>query len=194
MRLRLSLVTFLSILFALAVSSSASAAIIDCSTAGCLGGVYELDVERTGDNQYTATYTIDTTGDFDVNALYLNEVEFKVANRYADVSVMSGPDGALMSGPLSGRGCQGNGNAGFICLDLTPQLDVGDVYTWEITFSAREILDESEWHVGARYTNDRHRRGWVISESPATAIPEPAAAVLFGAGIVAAGSASRRRA
>lgn len=171
-------------------TGSASALTIDCATAGCIGGVYDLGVTSLGGDTYLATYSIDTSVDFDVPAEFLNEIEFKVANDYANVSVLSGPSGIVAAGPLNGRGCNGN-NGTFVCFDVDPNLSLGSTYTWSVQFDSSAILDEADWHIGARYTNARHRQGWVISET--APIPEPGAAMLFGAGLVAVHTASRKR-
>ncbi|MCR9096885.1 MAG: hypothetical protein NXI30_21910 [bacterium] len=171
-------------------ASSASALTIDCATADCLGGVYSLDVASLGGDTYLATYSVDTSVDYRVAAEFLNEIEFKVANDYTNVSVLSGPSGILAAGPLGGRGCNGN-NGTFVCFDVDPNLSLGSTYTWSMQFDSTAILDESEWHVGARYTSTRHRRGWVISET--APVPEPGAAMLFGAGVAVLHAASRKR-
>lgn len=172
-------------------AGNASALTIDCATAGCLGGVYDLSVSSLGGDSYLATYSVDTSVDFPVGAEFLNEVEFKLANDYSNVSVLSGPSAIVTDGPLNGAGCRGT-NGTFICLDLDPDLSLGSTYTWSVQFDTSALLDESEWHVGARYTSSTHTRGWVISETAAP-VPEPGAAMLFGAGLAVAHTAARRR-
>jgi hypothetical protein len=159
-----------------------------------VGGVYELTIEETSPDVYLATYQIDTSGDFKVAATDLMDIEFKVANDYIDpISITMGPGGSIEAGPLNGGGCNGN-NDGFICVDLDPDLAVGGVYTWQIQFGATGLLDESEWHIGARYTSPDHQRGWVISETGGSPpVPEPSAAIVFGVGMLLAGRASMRR-
>jgi hypothetical protein len=170
---------------------SAGAATIDCMDAGCLGGVYTLDITSVGGDSYLATYTIDTSGTFNVAATTLNDAEFKVANDYSNVSVLSGPSGVVRDGPLSGRGCVGS-NETFLCVDLDPELEIGGVYSWEIQFDSTAILYESEWHIGARYTSPSHQTGWVISETGSSPVPEPTSALLLGAGLLAASAGIRR--
>jgi hypothetical protein len=182
-----------SILAIVGFAGSANALTIDCADAGCIGGTYTLDIISTGLDTYAATYTIDTSGVFDVAATTLNDVEFKVSNDYSDIFLSSGPSGSVVGGPLSGNGCNGN-NDTFICVDLTPDLSIGGVYVWDITFSSTALIDESDWHVGARYTAPDHQSGWVISESSGAApVPEPTAALLFGAGLLATGIGFRNR-
>ena len=189
--MRFQSIPFALVLCALAffTAGSASALTIDCATAGCLGGVYDLNVSSVGGDTYLATYSIDTSVDFSVGAEFLNEVEFKVANDYSNVSVLSGPSGILADGPLNGAGCGGT-NGTFICFDADPNLSLGSTYTWSVQFDSSAILDESDWHVGARYTSSTHQRGWVISETSAP-IPEPGAAMLFAAGLFAVATRSR---
>ena len=171
-------------------AGASSALTIDCATAGCIGGRYTLDVTETAPNLFLATYTIDTTGAYSVSATSLVDINIKVANEYLNPVVVSGPAGALLGGPLNGRGCSGT-NGSFLCVDLSANLARGSVYTWQIQFGATSLLDE--WHVGARYTSPNHRNGWVISESgPANPIPEPSAALVFGLGMLVAGGLTRR--
>ncbi len=175
-----------------ASADSASALTIDCASAGCLGGIYTLDVSETAPDLYLATYTVDTTGSFTVGATSLVDINIKVANDYSSPILVSGPAGALLGGPLAGHGCSGS-NGSFLCIDLTPNLPRGGVYTWQIQFGSSQILEE--WHIGARYTSPTHvRGGWVVSESGKSSnpIPEPSAALIFGVGmLVASGLVTR---
>lgn len=174
-------------------ASTASAISINCATVGgsCIGGIYTLDVTQTAPDLYLATYKIDTSVPFSVGATTLVDINIKVANDYLSPTVVSGPGGALGEGPLTGSGCGGT-NGSFVCLDLSPTLAVGGVYTWKIQFGATSLLDSSEWHVGARYTAPNKPRGWVISETVGSPVPEPSAALIFGLGMVVAGSVARR--
>ncbi len=181
--LLLALFTLLSLETGLA--GSARALTIDCASAGCIGGIYTLDVIETAPDLYIATYTVDTSVPFSVGATSLVDVNFKVANDYSDITVLSGPAGSVLAGPLTANGCSGN-NGSFLCVDLSPNLAVGSVQTWQIQFRSSALLDE--WHVGARYTSPTHRRGWIISESGSVnPIPEPSAALVFGSGLAVVG-------
>jgi hypothetical protein len=180
-----------SLLVALCLAGSSSALTVDCATAGCIGGVYTLDVVSTGVDTYQATYTIDTSGAFSVGATFLEDLNFKVANDYSNVLLLSGPTGGLVAGPLTGQGCGGN-NGSFVCVELAPELTVGSAHTWEIQFQTTGLIAEDEWHVGARYTSETKRTGWVISETGSAPVPEPTAALLFGAGLLVASRATRR--
>lgn len=189
-RLRGFALALAALTFATGFANEADALTIDCATAGCIGGVYTLDVQETAPNLFIATYTIDTTTSFNVPATSLVDINFKVANAYTDVTLLSGPNAVLGGGPLNGSGCSGT-NDSFICGDLTTSLARGQVYTWRIQFGATSLIDE--WHVGARYTSPNHRRGWVISESgPSNPIPEPSAALIFGMGMLVASSLVKR--
>ncbi|MEZ4332123.1 MAG: hypothetical protein R3F35_10240 [Myxococcota bacterium] len=190
--LRPSVFALTLLLVAALVSGAANAMSVDCATAGCIGGVYTLNVERTGTNLYLATYTIDTSVPFSVGATTLVDFDFKVANDYVDAMIVSGPGAALGEGPLTGSGCGGS-NGSFVCADVSPDLGVGGVYTWKVRFGATGLIDESEWHVGARYTAPGKTRGWVISETAgAPAVPEPTAAMVFGFGMLVVGGLTRR--
>jgi len=181
------------------MASAASAVTIDCDDVGCIGGSYTLVLEETSADLWTATYTVDTTGDFSVDAAELVNVEFKVAKSYTDVQVstVSVNDMDFDSAPLSGQGCNTQSkNTSFICVELAPHQAIGDVYNYTITFVSDSVLDEADWHLVARYESDdpesRKPNGWVISLEPGSAVPEPTAALLFGAGVLVAGSAGRR--
>jgi hypothetical protein len=177
----------------LGMTSASNAVTIDCDDVGCIGGSYTLELaEMAAPDSWMATYTIDTSGVFSVAATELLEIEFKVANAYTSPTLESGPAGMLAAGPLAGQGCKGGNNTTFICLELNDAQSVGGVYTWKFTFGAVDILSEDDWHLGARYASSDHRQGWLISESPAGAVPEPTAALLFGAGVFVVGMATRR--
>lgn len=193
-RIRATATAIAALCLGLGFADSASAITIDCASVGgsCIGGIYTLDVTETAPDIYLATYTIDTSVPFTVGATTLVDINIKVANDYLNPTVISGPGGALGEGPLTGSGCSGT-NGGFVCLDLSPTLAVGGVYTWKIQFGATSLLSDGEWHIGARYTAPDKTRGWVISET-ASPVPEPSAALVFGFGMAVAGSLVRRRA
>lgn len=191
-RLRSALVVLAILCSTALVSGTAAAMSVDCATAGCIGGIYTLNVEKTGTDLYLATYTIDTSVPFSVGATTLVDFDFKVANDYVNAMIVSGPGAALGDGPLTGSGCGGN-NDSFVCADVSPDLSVGGVYTWKVRFNSTGLIDESEWHVGARYTAPGKSRGWVISETAgAPAVPEPTAAMVFGFGMLVVGGLTRR--
>jgi hypothetical protein len=62
-----------------------------------------------------------------------------------------------------------------------------------VEFGASSLLPVDDWHIGARYTSPNHRKGWVVSLSSGTAVPEPASGLLFAAGLIIVGSAARKR-
>lgn len=182
----------LSFLLVALLGSRAEAISVDCSTAGCIGGIYTLTVDQTAPDLYLATYTIDTSVPFTVGATTLVDFGFKVANDYLNTTILSGPTANVGDGPLTGFGC-GGVNGSFVCADIAPDLAVGGVYTWQVQFNATGLIDESEWHVGARYTSPTKSRGWVISETAGgPAVPEPTAALVFGFGMLVAGGLARR--
>lgn len=191
-RLRVLTLALVGLVLGAGVTRSASAITVDCATAGCIGGIYTLTVESTGTDLYLATYTIDTSVPFSVSgATTLVDINFKVANDYLAPTLVSGPAVGLLYGPLTGSGCSGT-NGGFICGDLSPDLAVGSVYTWKIQFGATSLISQDEWHVGARYTGRDKTKGWVISEVAGSPVPEPSAALVFGLGMVVAGSFVKR--
>lgn len=193
-RLHVAALAFATLVLGSGFASSASAISVDCSTVGggCIGGVYTLNVANTGTNTYLATYTIDTSVPFSVAATQLVDINIKVANDYSNITFLSGPTSIVGDGPLTGNGCGGS-NGSFICADVNPNVAVGNVYTWEIQFTSTGLISESEWHVGARYTGDGKRTGWVISEvASSNPVPEPSAALIFGFGMFVAGSVAKR--
>ena len=57
----------------------------------------------------------------------------------------------------------------------------------------RSLGDPGDWHVGARYTAPGREKRWLISViHPVNPVPEPSAALVFGLGMVVAGSVVKR--
>ena len=189
-KLLLAVSSFLAVI---GFGGTASAVLIDCGVAGCIGGTYELDIISTGADTYQASYTIDTSVAFSVPAAFLNDIVFKVAKDYTNTMITSGPSGKTGDGPLAATGCKGK-NDSFICIDLDPDLSVGGIYSWTVSFGSTAILAEGDRHLGARYTSADHLTGWIISESQRAVVPvpEPTGPLLFGAGLLVAGMATRR--
>jgi len=192
----------IAFLVALAVAVAgirASASTIDSYTITdpLKGGEYSLELTSLGGDRYSATITIDfSTVPLEIPATMINEVDFKVANSYDDpILVTSAPDSTgnwvAMSGPLTGSGCSGQSD-GFICLSAITPLVIGSTqsFSWTVEFGATDILPTYDQHIGARYTSPTKTRGWVVS---LTAIPEPASGLLFGAGLMIVGAATRKR-
>ena len=58
---------------------------------------------------------------------------------------------------------------------------------------SRRSVPLDDWHIGARYTSPNHQKGWVVSLSGGTAVPQPASGLLFGTGLMIVGAAARKR-
>jgi hypothetical protein len=199
----------LAMVLALGLPSAASALTIsadadtgDCFGTGddCVGGLYEITLVEGPDDVYTATITASYLGDYDLdiggNAIgdvLITHVEIKVSNDY--VNPISSPDGAVLDGPLSAGGCNGN-NDGFLCVELSSPDTATGTQSWTITFGATDLLDEEEWHLGMRFEwNDgkgQDPNSSLLSAS-AAAIPEPSSAVLFALGGLLVVRAQKRR-
>jgi hypothetical protein len=175
---------------ALTLSAEPGATCFSADPKNCIGGVYTLEIEQLADDTWLATYTMDLALGLEVPATTVEQIEIKVANSYSNIVVKSGPGGgdnwSPIDGPLAAGGCNGS-NDGFICLDAINSVALpATTYTWEIQFDAKSLLDESEWHIGARYALLRHEKGWILSASSAP-IPEPRSTVLYliGAALIA---------
>ena len=57
----------------------------------------------------------------------------------------------------------------------------------------RSLGDPGDWHVGARYTARGREKRWLTSViNPVNPVPEPSAALVFGLGMLVAGTAAKR--
>jgi hypothetical protein len=173
----------------------------------CVGGEYTLEVQALGGSSYQATLSMNFSGDYDLDipATHISHVELKVANQYLDpIMATSAPDAAAnwpaLAGPLNGDGCGGN-NDGFICLDAVSDLEIGGATSleWQVAFDTDSLLDESAWHIGARFVwtsiNPQLRtieKSSLLS-APAPGIPEPGAMSLFACGLLVVAGALRWR-
>ncbi len=194
--LAFSLFALPSLAHALTISAEPG---VDCFSADpnkCIGGEYTLNVAADGD-AYIATFTMDLSGtnDLEISATTIEQIEFKVAGEYDALSIDLAPDAtgnwALADGSLGGSGCKGT-NDSFVCLDAVSPLAVSDTtYTWQIKFDADSLLDESSWHIGARFASPDHEKGWILSASSAP-IPEPRSYLMFGFGALIVGFAVRK--
>jgi MYXO-CTERM domain-containing protein len=72
------------------------------------------------------------------------------------------------------------------------------LYTWTFDVTGATILPVGDWHIGGQYCNgdpdNTDCKGWIISTSaPGEAVPEPSAALIFGAALLVAAPRLRRR-
>jgi hypothetical protein len=168
---------------ALSLSAEPGADCFSTNPDKCIGGVYTLDIAAVDSNTFIATYTMDLTVGLEIPATTIEQIDFKVATDYGtNFTVLSGPGGAgnwtVGEGPLAASGCTGK-NGDFVCLDAVNATLVGlSTYTWQIQFDTNALLAESDWHIGARFANDTHPKGWILSASQAP-IPEPGSMALY---------------
>jgi hypothetical protein len=199
-------------LLGLFAASSAEATPIGPACGTCQGSIYDLTysgspIASTATTEtFRITYTIDTTG-YNGTGAYLDAVALKVASSFVDANLVSAPNGVAawteLFGGLANAGCTGSGS-GFDCVMVTANVDLllvpNATYTWEFdievaTGSLFDGLDEAS--VKARYVNFngtvRQKAGALVSENiTLSVVPEPAAALLLGAGALCA-LARRRR-
>jgi hypothetical protein len=181
---------------ALTISAEPGASCFSSDPTKCIGGVYSLDVTAVDSNTYIATYTMDLTSGLEIPATTIEQIEFKVAGAYQNLSVISAPDVTTnwspVDGPLGGSGCKGV-NGSFVCLDAVNPLAVSNTqYQWQVQFDAAGILPVSDWHIGARFASPDHPNGWILSAS--APIPEARTSLLYAAGALLVGFALRRSA
>jgi hypothetical protein len=179
---------------ALTISAEPGASCFSSDPSKCIGGVYSLDVAAVDSNTYIATYTMDLTSGLEIPATTIEQIEFKVADAYQSLSVISAPDVTTnwspVDGPLGGSGCKGV-NGSFVCLDAITPLGVSSTqYQWQVQFDAAGILPVSDWHIGARFASPDHPNGWILSAS--APIPEARTSILYAAGALLVAFALRR--
>lgn len=165
------------------------------------GSTGELTIVDNGGGSSTVTWSLDTTNFDDADAIatdhtFLTDVAFKISGM---TSVMLAPISST-AGVLyyssnvnqATDGCDKDGSpAGFACLSLTNPVLATDNQTISYSFIVGGDLDLSEGvSFRGKYGLDT---GWIISEKNASApVPEPSAALLFMAGILAVGRRSIR--
>jgi hypothetical protein len=133
--------------------------------------------------------------------LWITTAEAKIAG-LQDYMLIAAPNG--LSGWLDLAGPAANGckdiNDGFACAQAEAPYDGAPIssgadhtWTWVGKVSDRDAALAEDGsgllHIGAQLQNETHRRGWIVSEP----IPEPSAALVFGAGMLLASRTLRRR-
>lgn len=190
--------SLLVLLAGLVFSISANATPITGSS--LKGSTGALDVTLVSGNNYDVTWSLDTTGFDDVDAIatgheWLTEVAFKIGGM-SNVTLLD-PVGTLsFPSNVSNAGCDISGSsAGFACVTLTPHIlalvdqviSVGFNVDLDHTFDVNEGIS-----FRGKYGTDD---GWVISESAngGAPVPEPSILFLFGLGLVGLGFNRRRQ-
>jgi hypothetical protein len=175
----------------------------DCDSMGCEGSTLFLSVQEEAGGSFLVTYTIDTTfytGDRDG----FNQIGFKAIKGWTSGTVLSSPTdpvqtwNPVIESPIASNSlCEKTkGNTDKVCVHgfVNVTTNPGE-YTW--TFRIDDgtlIMDTSEWHLGAQYSDGHYRDvGKIISaDGGAQPVPEPTAALLFGMGALLVARSTRR--
>jgi len=110
---------------------------------------------------------------------------------------------ADLTGP-SANSCMNISGFGSACAESNSDGDAADIFagashtwTWVGNVDDLEAVFAEDLiglqHVGAHLENERHRRGWNVSEEFSQVIPEPSAALVFGLGMTFAATRTRVR-
>ncbi len=186
----------LPLLAALAFLTPLSASALSFTGDSLHGSIGELTIVDNGGGYSTVTWSLDTTNFDDADAIatghtLLTDVAFKISGM-TSVVLATSSDGVLYyPSNISSGGCNTIiSNAGFACLDLEKPVLATYTHTISYSFIVGGDLDLSDASFRGKYGEDS---GWVISENGASApVPEPSAALLFMAGILAVGRRSIR--
>jgi hypothetical protein len=196
--------TLRSLLVGLALLSfagGAQALIVDlpdsCSTCQGLTGSLEI---VDGGGSFSVKLTLNSDG-YTGDRLGLNQVGFGGLGGWSSVSLVSSPTAGWanpVGSPISSNGPCANVGAGGgkVCTHGFVNITGGGDFVWEFAVVGG-TLKETPWHIGAQFANQAGgARGQILSEegSPSTSpIPEPTAALIFGACVFAVSRSGRRR-
>jgi hypothetical protein len=175
----------------------------DCDAMGCEGSTLYLSVQEEAGGSWLVTYTINTDG-YTGDRLGFNQIGFKAISGWTSGTVLSSPVGSvtdwnpIFDDPIASNSlCDtSNGDTDKVCIHGFVDITAGGDYTWTFRIDDGTLItDTSQWHLGAQYANGHYRaRGNIISaEGGGPAVPEPAAAVLFGLGALLVTRSARRR-
>jgi len=188
----------------MASTASAISLTIDGSSCGsCEGSDLFLDIVDNG-GSFDVTLTINTdayTGPKD--GLY--QVGFGGIRGWSSVVLASAPSSSVIgwADPVaanvsSSGACNNGANTGKICSFGYVDVAAGGDYTWQFSvIGGVAATDAVDLHIGGQYadlvdlSSRRGPRGHLISES-GTPVPEPHAALLFGAGMLVIARSRRR--
>lgn len=188
----------LPLLAVLAILTPLSASALSFTGDSLHGSTGELIIMDNGDGYSTVTWSLDTTNFDDDDAIetghtFLTDVAFKISGMTSVVLASSSSAAGDLYYPsnVNSGGCKTTGSyAGFACLDLGKPVLATVNQTISYSFIVGGDLDLSDASFRGKYGEDS---GWVISENSASApVPEPSAALLFMAGILAVGRRSIR--
>lgn len=176
----------------------------DCDADGCAGSKLFLSVEDEGGGSWLVTYRINTD-DYVGDRTGFNQIGFKAVSGWTDAALISADPGlAGWSDPAeapinSNSSCSNSkGNSSKVCVHGYVDTSGGGDYTWQFRLTDGELLDTSEWHLGAQYANgEGTARGKIISTNAVPGagapVPEPSGAILFGVGLFVLRSARRQQ-
>jgi hypothetical protein len=211
--------TLVSISFLLAGSLAQAMSI--SATTDALGISWTLSATDDVDAAYAASYEVMFSVQADIptdlsllmddgetiNPTRIQSVEGRIAG-LDDFMLVDAPDGIVgwydYTGP-SANECKNNPGFDSACAEAMTDSDAAAItssashtWTWVGNVSDLEAIFAEDLsglqRVGAHLENDKHRRGWNVSEEFSQAIPEPSAALVFGIGIAFTATRVRRTA
>jgi hypothetical protein len=196
----------LTLLLFTGVSAQATTlSLTDCDAYGCAGSDVFLTVESDGGGNWNITLAIDSTG-YTGSEDGVVQAGFKAIGGIsdADVTLVSFTDGswsdATVAGINGGGGalCDGASDPDFVCTSGYANIETNKTYTWTFFVEGGTLLDE--WTIKFQYCDqgDTDCNGHLISApgtpgDPGSPVPEPSAALVFAAGLLAAAPKLRRR-
>jgi len=203
------------VFLALAVASSPAAAfdyeldLDDCDADGCQGSDLFLGIDDLGGGSFSITLQVDSTGYTGATGgnsrTGIGQIGFKAFSDVdaSNVTLTSAPGGlgawddpAESSINANGGGCGSGDTSDHICVDGFVNITTDAIYTWTFSVTNATLLAVSDWHIGGQYCNGdpdgTDCQGKIISTST-TPVPEPSAALVFGAALLAAAPHLRRR-
>jgi hypothetical protein len=166
----------------------------DCGggQSGCPAAIYSFNITST-----SATLTIQITGAVTAGVNdHITGVNlgFSPSGTVSNLTLFANPGGTWTSttGSLNNNGCGTNSGA-FVCAASSIGVAIAQnsivSWTWHYTLTG-SIFTADQVHIGANYGP---HNGLIVSQTGATAVPEPGTLALFGSGLLGiAGIIGRR--